>query len=108
MSEHWYEKALEEVVSTIIDWGQYPKDGRPAIRLIEEIPEDFIYEAFTDMVGAWTMQGQSEAIERVRKRLDEMLRDKLSANQYVSNLADDMQRRDAEDRAYDEEVERAL
>jgi hypothetical protein len=100
-SAPYWKRALDEIVDCLIDYGQYPREGRATVKRVELIPEDFIYQAFDDLMlqdrkdGLWAEQA------RIKDSAEVYIRPRLEEREYswiVADLAADMARNAEADR----------
>jgi hypothetical protein len=89
-SDRHLQWALEEVVDTITDYGQWPANGRPQFDLydflLEERDPSYAWEMYIASFSSDT-EAFANRIERERKRVEVMLIDHLSDSDIVYDLA---------------------
>ena len=82
--------ALEEVVDTITDYGQWPANGRPQFDLYDFLLENrdpsFAWEMYVASFSSNT-EAFAERIEREHKKVKVMLEDHLIDSDIVYDLA---------------------
>jgi hypothetical protein len=101
----YWKRATDDIVETIMSWGQYPKDGRATVKVAELVGDDFEYRSFNEL---W-MQSNPEVLwsemRRIKDAAEVLIRERIEARGYswiVANLADDMARNAEADRWEDE------
>lgn len=91
-TERELELALEEVVETVLDHGQWPRKGRPKFDLYDFILEhrdtSFLVEMYVAAMSSNT-QSFEDRIERERKNVEELLIAHLRGSDLVADLAED-------------------
>jgi hypothetical protein len=92
---HYWDRAKNEIVETLMEWGQYPKNGRAAMKVSELVGQDFEFDSFYEL---W-MQSRPETLwsemQRIKDAAEVLIRDRLDAREHsltIANLADDMER----------------
>ncbi len=90
-SAAYWPRALDQIVEALLS-GQYPESGRPSLRLVDLIDDEVIFSTWLDMVIQDRPEPQAQEVQRVRARLEEILRDKLANDYRVGLLAGDMER----------------
>lgn len=88
-AEPYRARALEQIVENLLG-GQHPESGKPSLRLIDLIPDEFIFSSWLDMVTQHKDEAQAAEVSSVRARLEEMLKDMLADDYRVGFLAEDM------------------
>ena len=95
-----WDRAKDEIVETLMEWGQYPKNGRAAVKVSELVGQDFEFDGFYEL---W-MQSRPENLwsemQRIKDAAEVLIRDRLEAREYswiVANLAGDMERNEGAD-----------
>jgi hypothetical protein len=101
----YWKQATDAIVEDLVDYGQHPKDGRPVVKAVELLPEDFVYRSFIDLM----LQPNEEALyseqRRIKDAADMWMRPRLEEDEYrwiVALKADDMARDAEADRWEDE------
>ena len=85
-----FEMAINEVVQTILDYGQYPAIGRPRFDLydylLEHRDQSYAYELLVASLSCNTRAFEAR-IEREIKTIEEMLTKHLQDSALVNDLA---------------------
>ena len=85
-----YELALESVVETVLDYGQWPHKGRAQFDLYEWMLEErdlsYAYELYIASMSSNT-RAFEERIVRERKTVEEMLKKHFEDSNIVAELA---------------------
>ena len=94
-----YELALESVVETVMDYGQWPHKGKAEFDLYEflldERDSSYMLEMYVASMSSDT-RAFEDRIERERATVEEMLRDSLRYSKIVDDLATKYAEEDAE------------
>ena len=89
-SDHYIDVALETVVEVVLDYGQWPANGRAQFSLydflLNERDPSFAWEMYVASFSSNT-EAFAERIERERKRVEVMLIDHLIDSDIVYDLA---------------------
>ncbi|MEI6736928.1 MAG: hypothetical protein WCL29_00450 [Pseudomonadota bacterium] len=85
-----YELALESVVETVLDYGQWPHKGRAEFDLYEWMLEErdlsYAYEMYIASMSS-NSRAFEERIERERKTVESMLQKHFKESDIVAELA---------------------
>jgi len=85
-----YELALESVVETVMDYGQWPHKGRAEFDLydylLEERDPSYAHEMYVASMSSNT-RAFEDRIERERKTVESMLEKHLKNSNFVADLA---------------------
>ena len=91
-TERHYELALEEIVETILNYGQWPMKGRPKFDLYDFILEhrdtSFLVEMYVASLSS-NAQAFEDKLERERRNVEELLIAHLRDSDIVQDLADE-------------------
>ena len=91
-SERELELALEEVVETILNYGQWPMKGRPKFDLYDFILEhrdtSFLVEMYVASLSS-NAQAFEDKLERERRNVEELLIAHLRDSDIVQDLAEE-------------------
>ena len=89
-SDHYIDVALETVVEVVLDYGQWPANGRAQFSLydflLNERDPSFAWEMYLASFSSNT-EAFAERIERERKTVESMLIEHLSDSDIVYDLA---------------------
>ena len=89
-SDHYIDVALETVVEVVLDYGQWPANGRARFDLydflLEERDPSFAWEMYLASFSSNT-EAFAERIEREHKKVKVMLEDHLIDSDIVYDLA---------------------
>jgi hypothetical protein len=89
-TQRHYELALDEVVGNILEYGQWPKNGRAQFDLYDYLDEHRDPSYAAEMYVA-SMSSNDTALknrrDRERKTVTEMLRNHLAESDFVADLA---------------------
>ena len=85
------ELALESMIETIFEYGQYPKNGRAQFDLYEYLLENrdpsYAYELLVASISHHNHQALEVRIDRERKTVEAMLVEHLTGSDMVADLA---------------------
>ena len=85
-----YELALESVVETVMDYGQWPHKGKAAFDLYEWLLDErdpsYAHEMYVASMSSHT-RAFEDRIERERKTVESMLEKHLKNSDFVAELA---------------------
>ena len=91
-SQRELELALEEIVETILNYGQWPMKGRPKFDLYDFILEhrdtSFLLEMYVAAMSSNT-EAFADRLERERRNVEELLIAHLRGSAIVEDLAED-------------------
>ena len=91
-TERHYELALEEIVETILNYGQWPMKGRPKFDLYDFILEhrdtSFLVEMYVASLSS-NAQAFEDKLERERRNVEELLIAHLRDSDIVQDLAEE-------------------
>ena len=91
-SERELELALEEIVETILNYGQWPMKGRPKFDLYDFILEhrdtSFLVEMYVASLSS-NAQAFEDKLERERRNVEELLIAHLRDSDIVQDLAEE-------------------
>ena len=88
-----YELALEYVVETVMDYGQWPHKGRAQfdlyLWLLEERDLSYPYEMYIASMSSLSSHTRAfeDRIERERKTVEEMLKEHFKNSEIIAELA---------------------